>query len=150
MKQNFKKIMVVVCLVVLLLVLTGCRTTYVCPNGVGKVKDATLCKDQHVCPDGKVRSVVSDCSFEKEVTIERDDAEKMAKTYVNAYTNLVDTNAKVITVYLTEKNEETEYVGGDYIAILVVQDKTKPYETELKIDGATGNTECIKNCQYLK
>ncbi|MBT5022049.1 hypothetical protein HOK51_06790 [Candidatus Woesearchaeota archaeon] len=153
MKKNYKlnvhKSCILISLLIILILITGCRTIYVCPNGK-QTKDESTCKKQLVCPDGLIRSSEQYCKFNKELTIDHRDAEKMADIYVNAYTSLSGIKARLINSYITSKDIDLNETGGDYIVNLVVQEPDAPYETTLQIDGATAEVSCIKNCQYTK
>ena len=93
----------------------------------------------YVCENGKEVKTKSLCAE----AVSKKDAESYAKRYVGAYFTPYGGKAQLISSYLDAE-------AHNYIATFVVAVKEgEPYETEVTVDGITGQVTCKKNCDYI-
>lgn len=93
----------------------------------------------YVCENGKEVSKKSLCAE----AVSKKDAESYATRYVGAYFNPYGGKSQLISSYLDPE-------AHNYVATFVVAVKDgEPYETEVSVDGITGQVTCRKNCDYV-
>ncbi|MBT5022048.1 hypothetical protein HOK51_06795 [Candidatus Woesearchaeota archaeon] len=152
-----RRIFLVMCIILIFIssiLLSGCSVTYKCADGSEDV-NPKKCRKQYICFDGTKVTDSKRCNIVDIPKIEKQDAEKIASTYVNAYTWVDKITAKLISSYETEPESNTDdkenKIGNKrFIVTLIVQEKDNPYETIVEIDSVTGDVTCTKNCQYTK
>jgi len=128
----------------MILLLAGCgnQVLYMCKDGTpggGQVPEKSSVV--FVCPDGTETKDITRCSFEKQTTVKRTDAEKFALNFVKGYVQAAGWQASLINAYTEE--------GEWYAQVVVSKRDENPFETLVKIDGKKGIASCETNCAYI-
>jgi hypothetical protein len=143
MKSSLKKSILLISLLLLIILTTGCgsQDIYLC-------KDGSMAGDQQItsknvvfhCADGKNTLNYNDCKFEKPLEITQKVAEEKAMAFVEGYTRSAGWSSKLVNSYSKD--------GNWYIQAIISKRDEVPFETIVLVNGSIGTVSCEENCEY--